>query len=281
MTMTIDGMRIASELAADTRAAIVALGRAPTLAVLACAPNFATQRFLALKRKRAQEVGIEISVVELSGLSTTSEARDVLVTLAAAHDGVIVQLPFPETIEIEALLEALPAERDVDAIGVAATAGLARGTATVLPPVVAAIREIAQRTALSFRGAHVVVIGEGRLVGAPAAAWCRSQGASVEVLTRETADLSVHTRSADVLILGAGVPGLLTADMVKPGAAVFDAGTSEEGGRLVGDAVPDVASVAGIFTPVPGGIGPITVSVIFANLVALARARGRASGDLL
>lgn len=287
--MRIDGTHIADELAADTRAAITALGRTPSLAVLTCAPNFATQRFLALKERRAREVGVALTVTELSGSCTTAEARGALETLVAAHDGVIIQLPFPATVAVDELLAVLPAERDVDAIGTAATAALAAGTAVVLPPVVAAIREIARRADLPLRGARVVVVGSGRLVGAPAAAWCRSQGAHVEVLTEETADLAERTRDADVLILGAGVPGLLTADMVKEGTAVFDAGTSEEGGRLVGDAAPEVASVAGVFTPVPGGIGPITVAMIFANLVALlgthrdARggARGREPGDLL
>jgi methylenetetrahydrofolate dehydrogenase (NADP+) / methenyltetrahydrofolate cyclohydrolase len=115
-----------------------------------------------------------------------------------------------------------------------------------------------------------VIVGRGRLVGMPAEIWCQKQGARVTVVTRETKDAGELIAQAQILILGAGQPGLITKDMVRPNVILFDAGTSEDGGVLKGDADPGCAAVASLFTPVPGGIGPITIAVLLRNLLSLA-----------
>jgi methylenetetrahydrofolate dehydrogenase (NADP+) / methenyltetrahydrofolate cyclohydrolase len=121
---------------------------------------------------------------------------------------------------------------------------------------------------------HVVVVGSGKLVGLPASRWFMEQGSAVSVVTKDTADIAYYTKNADIIVLGAGVPRLLTPDMVKEGVVILDAGTSEDGGVLAGDADPACAEKASLFTPVPGGIGPITVAVLLRNLVELYSKRG-------
>ena len=274
--MIINGKKIADDIATACIQRIVTFAHPPQLVALCCAPTFATKRFLEIKKARAASIGIPLSTIELSPLSTTEAVIAAVHDAVGKYDGVLVQLPFPVGIDTEAVLGAIPYSHDVDAMGYEASARLELGTTEVLPPVVGAIRAIAERHAIDFRDAKVVVVGAGRLVGKPAAQWLRGKGAHVTTLTNEVQNLSEQTRSADVLVLGAGVPGLIEPDMVADGVSIFDAGTSEEAGKLVGDADPQCALKASLFTPVPGGIGPITVSIIFQNLLALYAERQRA-----
>lgn len=271
--MIVDGIRIAQEIDERVRTAIVRLGRQPVLHIIACAPTRATQRFLELKRARATALGVTLVLNELPAMSSTDDVVAAVVRAAHEGDGVVVQLPFPEHIDIDTVLAAIPRTHDVDAIGHAAEASVARGDSAVLPPVVGAIAEILKRHPYPLVGARVLVVGRGRLVGAPAAVWFAQQGAAVETVDRDTVDVAAYARRADVLVLGAGSPGCITPEMVRAGAVVFDAGSSEDMGRLVGDADPAVAAQAAVFTPVPGGIGPITISVLFANLLTLIEMR--------
>ncbi len=262
--MIVDGKEIAAEILAEVKDKISTLPQAPRLTVFTCAPNFETQKFLALKQKRAQEVGIIVNVVTLDPRMLTTEVIRTVHEVLPVADGIVVQLPFPSTIDVASVLANIPASHDVDAL-------LYDGReTTVLPPVVGAIDAIATRHKVVWDKAQVVVVGQGRLVGAPAALYARSKGAQVTILQKDTEDNEHKIKEADILILGAGVPGLVTKAMVKPGVVIFDAGTSEEGGMLVGDADADVESVATLVTPVPGGIGPITIAVLLRNVVTLA-----------
>jgi len=259
--MIIDGKAIAKEILADVRRRVALLPVVPRLIVFTCTPDFATQKFLALKQRKAREVGISISVVEFDGEATLPE---IVTSIHAAHhtsDGIIVQLPFPARIPLEEVITTIAPSHDIDCMTY-------DGSSTnCLPPVVGAINEIASRHKLVWKGAKVVVIGRGRLVGLPAAIFAKARGAEVTIVDKGTLDIASCTRLADIIISGAGAPHIITPDMVSPGTAVFDAGTSEDAGELVGDVHPDVAQVASIFTPVPGGIGPITVAVLLRNII--------------
>jgi methylenetetrahydrofolate dehydrogenase (NADP+) / methenyltetrahydrofolate cyclohydrolase len=260
----VDGRAIASSVLDEVKMKIEESGRKLSLRVLACEPNFETLRYLNMKQGKAEALGINVSI-ELLPAETTTETMLEAVKLAALEaDGVLVQLPLPGQIDTEAILSAVPADKDVDAFG------YRFGLTQVLPPVVGAIDEISKLHELVWKDKFVVIFGHGRLVGAPAAAYARAAGANLTVVTEETPDPSSVTKTADIIILGVGQPNLLTKDMVKEGVVVFDAGASEDGGLLVGDADPAVAEKASIFTPVPGGIGPITVALLFKNLCQLA-----------
>ena len=241
-------------------------GRTVTLALIASAPNFATTKYLAIKERVAADIGVTILRVELPGSATTDEVLSAMEDVSARADGMVLQLPFPPTIDLARLLEALPREKDVDVLGSAAQDAFRDGVG-LLPPVVGAIDDIAETAGIAFAGKRVVVVGNGRLVGAPAALYARRAGADVVVLTKRDTDISHIVRGADILILGAGVPGLITPSMCKEGVVIFDAGTSEDAGKLVGDADPACAVHATLMTPVPGGIGPVAVVKLFENLL--------------
>ncbi len=263
--MIVDGKKIAGEIYADIRVSLTESHRHPCLTVFACAPNAETRKYMELKKKRASELGIDVLVIELDALISTDKAVEAVLSSGKAADGVIVQLPFPSQVDAEVLLSAIPKELDIDNINYAGE------DTEVLPPVVGAVAEIAKRHDVEFSGRNVVVIGRGRLVGKPAAFWAKAQGATVTVIDKSTGDADALMREADIIISGAGVPGLITPDKIKDGVVIFDAGTSEEGGELKGDADQACASKCSLFTPVPGGVGPITIAILLRNLVHLSK----------
>ena len=273
--MIIDGKTIAHEILADVKAEVATQIKPPHLTVFTCAPNFETQKFLALKQKRAREVGIDVEVISLDPSMVTVAIIALVHDVLAHTDGVVVQLPFPSTIDVGSVLAAIPATHDVDVL-------LYTGEeTTILPPVVGAIDSIATQHNIEWKNKNVVVVGNGRLVGAPSALYATGKGALVSVLEKDSANNAAAIAEADILILGAGVPGLVTGSMIKNGVMVFDAGTSEEGGMLVGDAAVEVAEKAVLITPVPGGIGPITIAVLLRNVLQLAVLRSKESVNVL
>jgi len=262
----IDGKAIAKEETTAIRTLLTETGMSPRLCIITCAPTLATESYLALKEKNATALGIMVAVHRLSAHATTVEAIAAVTEATSAYEGVIVQLPLPPNLDTEAIIGAIPPAKDVDNFRY-------RGEwQEVLPPVVYAIDAISQREGVSWAGKTVVIFGAGRLVGQPMAHYAAAKGARVTVLTEQSDGEEMQkVATADIVVLGAGKPRLLTEEMVKNGVVVFDAGASEDGGLLVGDADPAVAEKAALFTPVPGGIGPITVAALFHNLLTLAR----------
>lgn len=266
MTTIFDGRALAEELARllEERAKAIQ----PTLAIISVAPDFATTKYLAIKKRFAERIGVALLLTELPETATTEDVVAAIMSAQSAH-GIVLQLPFPPHVDVARALAVLPKDQDVDVIGDAGNAAFEGGNHILMPPVIGAIAEIAQRQNINFSNTNVCVVGKGRLVGAPAALWARAKGAQVTPLGKED-DIKTAARNADIIILGAGSPSLLTPDMLKLGVAIFDAGTSEDGGKLAGDADPSCADIAGLFTPVPGGIGPVAVAKLFENLIVLA-----------
>lgn len=263
--MIVDGRTLASRIIADIKAVTSTMAVPPVLTVFTCAPNFETEKFLTLKERRAKEAGIEVRVVELPPSVTLVDVAAAVQAAVPVSDGIIIQFPFPHLATSD-LIPLIPASHDVDVMTYdGRTAGL-------LPPVVGAIDVISREFGVDWRAKEVVVVGNGRLVGAPTAAYATACGAEVTIVTRESNTLSA-TKTADIMVLGAGSPGLLVPEMVKAGVVVFDGGTSEESGMLVGDADPAVAEKASLFTPVPGGVGPLTVAILLQNVLYLAEMR--------
>ncbi len=261
--MIVDGKEIAERVYKRTYEEIQRLGRAPVLSIITCAPNFETQKYLALKEKKAAAIGMTTRVIELSDTSTTENFCEVIEKARDGSDGIIVQLPLPKNVDVKTVFAHIPVTHDVDALN--------PENHSVLSPVVGAFFEILSLCNIVIEGKHVTVIGNGRLVGLPACAWFQSAGAHVSVVTRDTGDISTYTKTADIIVCGAGSPGLLTPDMIKEDVIILDAGTSEEGGELRGDADPLCAERASLFTPVPGGIGPITIAILLSNVVLCAQ----------
>lgn len=260
--MIIDGRAIAREILAETKARALRLSTQPSFLAVAVAPLPATESYLKMKHEQAASVGIQMNVRTYEHATT---AKLVEMLSQVEEDAVIVQLPLPESIDMRAVLDAIPLGKDADVL-----ATRTRESSALMHPVAAAIQEILTRASIDPRGKHVTVVGKGWLVGAPAAAWLRSVGAEVTVVTRDDGDLATALVGAAIVISGAGVAGLVTKELIQPGAVVIDIGTSELGGSIVGDVSPEVAEIASVFTPVPGGVGPITVACLLKNVVTLA-----------
>lgn len=260
--MLVEGRKIAEELLKKVALEVTSLGRTPKLAVITCSPNFETRKYLEMKTNKAKQVGIFLNVIELPADAATKDVIDCLIRVADDSDGVVVQLPLPKQIDKEEVLKAIPVDKDPDGFQ------FGFNKAACLSPVVGAIDEISNIHKLDWSGKNVVLLGEGRLVGLPAYHYAKSKNAKVTILTKENFNQEI-LKEADIVVSGMGRPHFITESLVKEGVVIFDAGTSEDGGVLVGDASPEVAGKASLFTPVPGGIGPITIAYLLSNLVHL------------
>lgn len=259
----VDGKLIAELITEEVISLMKSRINPPIMSVITCDPNFETKKFLALKQKKAESLGVIMKTIVLSRDVSTTDVVAVIKRESDKVDGIIVQLPLPKHIDTDTVLAAIPKRLDVDVFSYA-------GEITeILPPVVGAIMEIAKYYKLDWQNKKIVIFGNGRLVGKPMALYGRTAGASVQIVTEVTENIESLTQKADIIVLGVGKPNLLTANMIKAGVAIFDAGASEDGGLLVGDAHGDVASKASLLTPVPGGIGPLTVILLFRNLLKL------------
>jgi methylenetetrahydrofolate dehydrogenase (NADP+)/methenyltetrahydrofolate cyclohydrolase len=272
--MIIDGKKIASEILSATRARIAGHTPTPVVRAITVAPNAATESYLRIKSARAEEAGMHLEVVRLPD---GSASEDVIAAVGKeGADAIIVQLPLPASIDSQQVLDAIPLSKDADVLSRAARAAFTQHEpGTLLPPVVAAVEAILARAQIEVEGKKAVVIGRGWLVGDPVASWLTHAGAKVTVLTRESADVATALLDADIIVSGAGVAHLIKPDMVKQGVVLVDAGTSESSGTLAGDADPSCADIASVFTPVPGGVGPIAVAKLFEN-VGMLLTRGEA-----
>ncbi len=252
--MIIDGRRIAEEVY-TTLAACKGL----TLGIVVAGTDPVTDSFVRIKSKAAERLGVTLVRKVLSEKATTDDVLHALHELQEC-DGCIVQLPLPESVHTDVVLSSIPPYQDVDAVS---------PKPLVRAPVAEAVAEILHRHSVPTRGKKAVVVGEGRLVGKPTAQMLRDAGANVTVLTRESGSLSELT-DADIVVLGVGQVGLVQPEHVRDGVVLIDAGTSEMSGKIAGDADPSCAIKCSVFTPVPGGVGPIAVAMIFKNLRTLA-----------
>jgi methylenetetrahydrofolate dehydrogenase (NADP+)/methenyltetrahydrofolate cyclohydrolase len=253
--MIIDGKKMAEEVYAKLSAS-----RPLTLGILVGDTNPVIDSFVRIKEKAAERLNVSLVRRELAPDATTADAIAAVASLAGEVDGIIVQLPLPQKIEIDPVLAAIPPQKDVDGISAAPI---------VRPPVAEAVAEILAHSGIDMIGKNAVVIGSGRLVGTPSAALLVTLGADVHILQK--GDLLNPLLEADIIVSGAGEPGLIKPEHIKEGVILIDAGTSEMGGKVAGDADPACSAKASLFTPVPGGVGPIAVAMIFRNLFELAK----------
>jgi len=226
-----------------------------------------TSSFVRVKERNAAMLGVTLVRYGIPEGASTEEVQ-ALVGKASQESGLIVQLPLSEGVDVERVLSSIPVEKDVDALSRVASEKIQSGNIEILPPVAAAIHSIIEKEQISVSGEKAVVVGKGKLVGAPVAELLRHLGAEVVSLDRSD-DIALHTKNASIVVLGAGAPHFLKPDMVSEGVVIFDAGTSESNGVVVGDADPSIAEKASFFTPTPGGIGPVAVVEIFGNLLKL------------
>ena len=218
------------------------------------------------KRKAAKKVGMEFNHYKFPETATLNELRREIKNFT--DEGLIVQLPIKGELETQEVLNLVSFEKDVDGLSEISIGKSVTGRLNIFPPVVGAVDKILTESEVDLEGKVMAVVGPGRLVGKPAIIYGLSKGATIISVDEKTKNPKKLTNKADVLITGVGKPGLITADMIKEGAIVIDAGTSKKDGKIVGDVNLDsVKSKAGLVTPVPGGVGPLTVAVLLENLI--------------
>ena len=271
--MTIDGKKMAEEIKTELKAETLKLGKKLRLAVVKVGGDKVMEKFLEQKKRFGSTVGVDVRIYELQENISTNQLRKKLAEIVHIKEntGVIIQLPLPTQINTQYILDAIIPEKDPDMLSSKSIGLFASGRSRILPPVVGAIKYIFDKNNIDVKGKAVTVIGAGRLVGKPATAWLINLGAVVTVLDENTSDASRFTLQADVIISGAGKPNLINADMVKEGVVAIDCGTSESEGKVVGDLDHAISKKASLFAPVPGGVGPLTVAMLFKNLLELAQ----------
>jgi methylenetetrahydrofolate dehydrogenase (NADP+)/methenyltetrahydrofolate cyclohydrolase len=275
----LDGERLAQRIKmelADRAARLSAVGRTPGLGTLLVGDNPSSARYVEMKVEECKEIGVQSFDVHLPATATQAEIEAVVDAFNANPDvhSILVQLPLPDGInEEEVLLRVNPA-KDVDGLHPTNLGRLVMGAPGPLPCTPAGIVELLAEYKVPVEGQHVVIIGRGLTIGRPLALLMAMRrpncNAAVTVVHTGVHDMAALTRTADVIVSAAGVPGIVTADMVKPGAAVVGAGTSFAGKKLVSDIADDVAEKVAWITPRLGGVGPMTRAMLLRNAVLAA-----------
>ena len=276
----LDGKATAAAVKHDLAATVADLrarGIVPGLGTVLVGDDPGSRAYVAGKHRDCAEVGIESIRVDLPDTASQADVLAAVRELNAdpACTGYIVQLPLPKGLDANAVLEVMDPAKDADGLHPVNLGRLVLGSPAPLPCTPRGIVELLRRYDVPINGAEVCVIGRGVTVGRPLGLLLtrKSENATVTLCHTGTRDLAAHARAADIIVAAAGVPHLITADLVKPGAAVLDVGITRTAEGLVGDVHPEVREVAGFLAPMPGGVGPMTRAMLLANVVeAAARA---------
>ena len=273
----LDGRATAAAIKAELTervAVLAARGVRPGLGTLLVGDDPGSQWYVAGKHKDCAEVGIASIREDLPATATQDEIEAAVRRLNEdpACTGYIVQLPLPRHVDVNRVLSLIDPDKDADGLHPTNLGWLVLGRDAPLPCTPHGIVELLRRYDVKLDGAEVVVVGRGITVGRPMGLLLtrRSENATVTLCHTGTRDLAAHTRQADIVVAAAGVPGIITADMVKPGAALLDVGVSRVDGKIAGDLAPDVWDVAGWVSPNPGGVGPMTRAMLLTNIVLMA-----------
>ena len=276
VAMVLDGAEAAREVYAGLKARVAELQRKslrPGLAAVLVGDNAASKIYIRNKTKACAAAGIHSEVHELP--AATSD-KELVATLTRLNDdpevhGILVQLPLPAHLDETLVARTVIARKDVDGLTWQNLGALMAGHPRFEPCTPRGVMALLDRAGMSVAGLQAVVVGRSTIVGKPMALMLTARNATVTVCHSRTADLETHTRRADILVAATGRAGLITADMVKPGAAVIDVGINRSGGKIVGDVdFTAVKEVAGWISPVPGGVGPMTIAMVIANTVQAA-----------
>lgn len=264
------GNKHMKEIRTWLRSAVSQLAVVPELHIIIVGFHPVIERFVRMKKKFGTAIGIPVTTHRLDIHSTTEACQEYITGLTASNTpkGIIVQLPLPEHIDIRAVLDTVPAECDVDVLGASAQELFIQGENPMIPTVARAIGYALDTQSVITSDMNIVIVGNGTLVGAPTALYLRQRNFAPWVFDQDS-DPQAYTQAlynADVIISGTGHPRLIQPDQIKKGVFLVDAGTSEGEGVLQGDIDPACYDKAQWYTPVPGGIGPLTVAMIFMNL---------------
>jgi len=269
-----DGTALAARLRGELKDDIAELGRVG-LATMLVGDDPASEIYIRLKHKAAHEVGIEPIDHRLPSTTAEDELVELVEELNENDevDGILVQTPLPEQIDEARVMRAIDPMKDVDGLHPFSAGQLYLGHQTLVPATPLGVMHLLDEYRIPIAGQRAVVVGRSTLVGKPLALLLLQANATVTICHSRTEDLASHTLDADILVAAVGLPGVITADMVKQGATVVDVGITRTDAGVMGDVEGDVAEVAAFLTPVPGGVGPMTIAVLLGNAVRAARYR--------
>ena len=280
MALRIDGKAIAAALRAEIAAEVTELkqkGITPGLAVILVGDDPASQTYVRNKGKACEEVGFYSEQINLPATTTQEELLAVVEKLNAREDihGILCQLPLPNGLDDGTVIAAIDPKKDVDAFHAENVGHIMIGDQVFLPCTPAGVMELIHRSGITVEGKHCVVIGRSNIVGKPMAMLLLQENGTVTVCHSRTKELAAICRQADILVAAVGRAKFVTADMVKPGATVIDVGINrDENGKLCGDVdFAAVEPIAGAITPVPGGVGPMTIAMLLKNTLTAAKQR--------
>lgn len=279
MAHIIDGKKIAAETRADIAQRVAAFekekGFKPGLAVIIVGENPASQVYVRNKKKACEDVGMYSIVIEMPEATTQDELMDKIEELKndTAIHGILVQLPLPAHLDEDAVIAAIPPEKDVDAFHAQNTGKIMIGDFDFLPCTPAGVMKMLEYEGVEIEGKECVVVGRSNIVGKPQAMLLLHKNGTVTICHSKTKNLAEVTKRADILVVAVGRADFITGDMIKPGAVVIDVGMNRgSDGKLTGDVDFDTASkVAGMITPVPGGVGPMTITMLLENTLTAAK----------
>ena len=268
-----DGKALAAKVRGEVAREVEEIGRPVGLATVLVGEDQASAIYVRRKQEACEEVGIAPIHHELSGEATEQELLALVAELNADErvTGILVQLPLPDHMDEGRVIRSIAPVKDVDGFHPASAGHLLQGEPTFVAATPAGIMEILRAYEIPLLGARAVVVGRSNIVGKPMALLLLGEHATVTVCHSRTRDLGTVVREADVVVAAVGRAGMVTRDMVKEGAAVVDVGINRVEGKVVGDVAEDVREVAGHLTPVPGGVGPMTIASLLRNTVRAAR----------
>ncbi len=277
MARLIDGKCLAAALRADVRRQVAAADFTPGLAVVLVGEDPASSVYVRTKDRAAREAGIDSRTIRLPAVTTQDTLLAIIADLNAdvAIDGILVQLPLPRSVDLRVVIEAIDPMKDVDGFHPLNVGYLADGRPNLVPCTPLGVMKMLLHAGVNIAGARALVLGRSAIVGKPMASLLMAADATVTIAHSKTLDLAGECRRADILIAAIGRPEMVTADWIKPGATVIDVGINRlPDGRLVGDiAFESTAARAGAITPVPGGVGPMTVACLLENTLTAASIR--------
>ncbi len=272
----IDGRALALKVRAEVAADVAAFGAPVCLATILVGDDPASHVYVGSKHKASHEAGIESRDHRFPAATPEPEILDLIAELNADEgvDGILVQLPLPDHMDEPTVLRAVEPAKDVDGFHPLNAGLLYLGEPFLTPATPSGVMVMLAEHGVELRGKDAVVIGRSEIVGKPMAMMLLAEHATVAICHSRTADLGEHARRADILVAAVGRERLVTADMVKPGAVVIDVAMNRNAdGKLVGDVDPAVSEVAGLMTPVPGGVGPMTIAMLLRNTLTAAQHR--------
>jgi len=263
----IDGKAVAQDILRDV--GVIANVMQKRVCFIQFGEDTASTEFIARKQRVAIQMGIQADVIHEVSVTTTEGALSVLEEAITHHyDGIVVQLPLPYGIDVDSILNAIPLAQDIDVLSKESMQLFERSQTERMPPVAGAVNALIVASQIDLIEKNIVLVGLGRLVGAPIAALLDRSNILYQAVTAETPEEEklALLKDADIVITGTGAPHSIKGSMVKAGVVLIDAGTSEQNGVLVGDIDPSCYVKALLYTPVPGGVGPVTVAILFKNL---------------